>query len=135
MLLKDVPQDNNKTYRGYGTKAMYAVDESGKYTTGGSNGWEVEEVVLRDVLDDFAQEAQEARQKFEAGECSPVPYFMNKNYMDSASLAYGVGLPRWRVKRHFRPAVFKKLPEKLLQRYAVFFKTNVANFTTLKDEK
>ena len=63
MKTKEVPQDDIKTFKGFGTKAIYAVDENGRYTTTSTSGWEVEEVVLRDVVDDFARMAQEAKSR------------------------------------------------------------------------
>jgi hypothetical protein len=38
--------------------------------------------------------------------------------MDVALLAQATGLWRWRVRRHFRPEIFARLPRALLQRYA-----------------
>ena len=49
MKVKEVPQDDIKTFKGFGTKAIYAVDENGQYTRIPTSGWEMEEVVLRDV--------------------------------------------------------------------------------------
>ncbi len=61
MKIKEVPQDDIKTFKGFGTKAIYAVDENGQYTRIPTSGWEMEEVVLRDVVDDFAKLAEEAK--------------------------------------------------------------------------
>jgi hypothetical protein len=125
MKIKDVPQDDTKTFKGFGTKAMYAVDDTGQYTTTPTSGWEVEEVVLRDVVSDFARLAQEAKTRVLNGETSPIEYYMNKYYMDLPALARGMGLAKWRVKRHFNPNVFKKLNPKMLQNYADFFNIDV----------
>jgi hypothetical protein len=46
---------------------------------------------------------------------------MNKYFMDLPALAAGMGLAKWRVKRHFKPKVFNKLNNEMLQRYADFF--------------
>lgn len=126
MKIKEVPQDDNQTFRGYGTKALYAVDESGRYTRIPTNGWEVEEVVLRDVINDFAASAQEAKARAVRGETSPVEYFMKKYFMDLSTLATSMGLARWRVKRHFNPKVFSRLNHRLLERYAELFHIDVA---------
>ena len=134
MKIKEVPQDKNEVYEGYGTKAAYAVDEDGQYRIVRTSGWDVEEVVLRDVLHDFASNAAEAKKRFLEGEISPIEYFMNKNLMDLPALSYGVGIRKWRIRRHLQPNVFRRLGGKLLNRYAVFFKTTVENFSTLKEE-
>jgi len=43
---------------------------------------------------------------------------MYRARMDLALLSQATGLWRWRVRRHFRPATFRRLPRALLQRYA-----------------
>jgi hypothetical protein len=45
--------------------------------------------------------------------------------MDPLTLAQGMGLYRWQVKRHFKPAVFKKLDEGILAEYARIFGISV----------
>ena len=132
MKIKEVPQDDNATFKGYGTKAVYAVDENGQYTRISTSGWEVEEVVLRDVVNDFEKLAREAKTRVVKGETSPIEYFMNKYFMDVPALAASVGLARWRVKRHLNPRVFNKLNAKLLQRYADFFQVDIDTLKNLK---
>jgi hypothetical protein len=133
MKIKEVPQDDVKTFKGFGTKAMYALDENGRYTRTSTSGWAAEEVVLRDVVDDFAKLAQEAKTRVIRGETSPIEYYMNKYYMDLPALAKGMGLARWRVKRHFNPNVFNTLNHKMLQRYADFFNTDIDTLKNIKE--
>jgi hypothetical protein len=133
MKIKEVPQDDIRTFKGFGTKAIYAVDENGRYTKTPTSGWEAEEVVLRDVVDDFAKLAENAKTRFFKGETSPIEYYMNKNYMDLPALARGMGLARWRVKRHFNPDVFNKLNQKMLQRYADFFNMDIDMLKNIKE--
>jgi hypothetical protein len=133
MKIKEVPQDDIKTFRGYGTKTVYAVDENGQYTRVSTSGWDAEEVVLRDVVNDFEKAAQEAKARAMKGEASPIEYFMNKYFMDVPALAAGMGLARWRVKRHLNPGVFNKLSDKLLQRYADFFQVDIGTLKKFKE--
>ena len=133
MKVKEIPQDDIKTFRGFGTKALYAVDENGQYVRTSTSGWEVEEVVLRDVVDDFTKLAEEARARVISGETSPIEYYMNKYYMDLPALARGMGLARWRVRRHFNPDVFNKLNQKMLQRYADFFNMDIDTLKNIKE--
>ncbi len=133
MKIKEVPQDNIKTFKGFGTKAMYAVDENGQYATIPTSGWEVEEVVLRDVIDDFAKLAEEAKSRVIKGNTSPIEYYMNKYFMDLPALAAGMSLTKWRVKRHFNPKVFNKLNNEMLQRYAEFFNLDTADLKNFKE--
>jgi hypothetical protein len=132
MKIKEVPQDDNATFKGYGTKAVYAVDENGQYTRISTSGWEVEEVVLRDVVNDFEKLAREAKTRVVKGETSPIEYFMNKYFMGVPALAASMGLARWRVKRHLNPRVFNKLNGKLLQQYADFFQVDIDTLKKLK---
>ena len=133
MKIKEVPQDNIKTFKGFGTKAMYAVDENGQYATIPTSGWEVEEVVLRDVVDDFAKLAEEAKSRVIKGNTSPIEYYMNKYFMDLPALAAGMSLTKWRVKRHFNPKVFNKLNNDMLQKYADFFNLDVEELKNFKE--
>ena len=83
-----------------------------------SRGWEVEEIVTRQALDDLERRAQEARARALAGTTSPLEYHMYRARMDVALLSQTTGLWRWRIRRHFRPDVFAHLSPQLRQRYA-----------------
>ena len=50
---------------------------------------------------------------------------MNKKWMDPLTLAQAMGLYRWQVKRHLKPAVFKKLDDRTLAEYARLFGISV----------
>jgi hypothetical protein len=113
----DVPQEGNAVLEGH-RKAVYAVGADGKLRIVESRGWEVEEVVTRQAIEDLERRAEEARRRFRAGESSPLEYHMYRARMDVPLLAQVTGLWRWRIRRHFRPAVFARLPQRLRQRYA-----------------
>jgi hypothetical protein len=117
MRERDVPQEGNATLDGK-RKAVYAVGDDGRLHIVESRGWEVEETVTRQALEDLERRAQEARKRFLAGRSSPLEYHMYRSRMDVALLAQATGLWRWRVRRHFRPEVFARLPPRLRQRYA-----------------
>ena len=124
MKISEVPQDDVKTFQGE-RKALYAVDEQGRYAQTTTRGWEVEEIVLHQVINDFEEQAGNAAVRVRHRETSPIEYFMFKNWMDPLTLAQAMGLYRWQVKRHFKPAVFKKLKEKTLMEYARIFRVSV----------
>jgi hypothetical protein len=117
MREKDVPQEGNATLAGY-RKAVYAVAEDGKVRVVASRGWEVEEIVTRQAIDDLARLAGEARERCRAGLTSPLEYHMYNERMDLALLSQTTGIWRWRIRRHFRPEVFARLSGALRQRYA-----------------
>jgi hypothetical protein len=117
MRERDVPQEGNATLDGK-RKAVYAVGDDGRLRIVESRGWEVEEVVTRQALDELERHALEAKARAIAGRRSPLEYHMYRARMDVALLAQATGLWRWRVRRHFRPEVFSGLSASLLQRYA-----------------
>jgi len=133
MKIDDVPQDDNRTFKGYGTKAVYAVDEQGRYTKTATSGWAVEEVVLRDVLDDFDALAVDAKNRALRGEASPIEFFLYRRLMDLPSLARAMGLAKWRVRRHLKAKVFKRLNTALLQQYADLFRIDLTALTHFKE--
>ena len=55
------------------------------------------------------------------GKLSPIAYYMEKNIMDDKLLATYMRLPKWKVRRHLKPAGFKKMDEGTLRRYADTF--------------
>lgn len=117
MRERDVPQEGNATLGGH-RKAVYALADDGRVRLVASRGWEVEEIVTRQALADLERRAREARERALAGQASPLEYHMYRSRMDLALLAQATGLWRWRIRRHFRPEVFARLPETLRRRYA-----------------
>ncbi len=111
-----VPQQNISTYSG-NKKAMYAVTESGDYTVIASSGWKVEEEVTKQALEELERLAKKAYKLVLDGHYSPLYFHMYNKRMDITTLAQSCGLFKWRVKRHLRPHIFKKLSPKILARY------------------
>ena len=114
---RDVPQDGNATLGGR-RRAVYAVAEDGKLRIVPSSGWEAEEIVTRQAIEDLERRAEAARARVLAGETSPLEYHMYRARMDVALLSQCTGLWAWRVRRHFKPRVFERLSPRLRQRYA-----------------
>jgi hypothetical protein len=117
MLEREVPQEGNATLAGQ-RKAVYAVGVDGKLRLVASRGWEAEEIVTRQAVEDLERRAAEARGRALAGTASPLEYHMYRARMDLALLAQTTGLWRWRIRRHFRPDVFSRLSQRLRQRYS-----------------
>lgn len=113
----EVPQDHLSFY-GKERRALYAVDESGHYTTAESSGWQVEEVVNSLAVAEYERLAQEALARVRAGQAAPLEFHMYDRRLDVSSLAQATGLWQWRVRRHLRPDVFARLSPALLTRYA-----------------
>jgi hypothetical protein len=117
MRERDVPQEGNATLAG-NRKAVYAVADDGQVRLVASRGWEVEEIVTTQAVQDLERLAREAHQRARAGLTSPLEVHMYRSRMDLALLAQTTGLWRWRIRRHFRPQVFARLSPALRQRYA-----------------
>jgi hypothetical protein len=117
MRKEQVPQEGNATLAGH-RKAVYAVDDDGRLRIVPSRGWEVEEIVTRQAVEDLERRAADARRRALAGEVSPLEHHMYRARMDLALLSQTTGLWRWRIRRHFKPEVFARLPRPVLERYA-----------------
>lgn len=117
MREREVPQEVNRSLAGH-RKAVYAVADDGKLRLVPSQGWEVEEIVTRQAVEDLERHAEEARLRALAGTASPLEYHMYRARMDVALLSQATGIWRWRVRRHFRARVFARLPLALRRRYA-----------------
>lgn len=125
MLDHEVPQEGNATLGGH-RKAVYARGADGKLHIVQSAGWEVEEIVTRQAVEDLNRLAEDARSRVAAGLTSALEYHMHKARMDVPMLAQATGLWQWRIRRHFRPAVFAALSPALLARYAGVMGVSVA---------
>lgn len=113
----EVPQEGNCTLGGH-RKAVYARGDDGRIRLVASAGWEVEEIVTRQAVEDLDRLAADARQRVLAGRTSPLEYHMHRLRMDVPLLSQLTGLWQWRIRRHLRPEVFAGLKPALLARYA-----------------
>src|SRR5450631_2568430 len=110
----------------------YAVDESGKYTTALSNGWEVKSAALEVAWKDVEERITKARQKVKNKEASPILFFMELRVMDIPIVAAYTGFWKWQVKKHLRYTAFEKLSASRLARYAELFEVSVEELKTMK---
>lgn len=117
MNIEDVPQHAVRALEGQ-AKVLYARDADGTYRLVPSTGWEPEQIVLAQALEDLDAQARDAFARARRGETSPLEYHMLRQRLDLAALAQAVGMMRWRVRRHLRPGVFSRLPARLRERYA-----------------
>jgi hypothetical protein len=130
MKKEDVPQDLGAL--GKVTKEIcYATDDSGKYTTQLSNGWEIKATALDTAWNDVEERIAAAKQKVLNNQASPILFFMEKALMDVEILAGYTGFWQWQVKRHLRANVFKNMPENKLQKYAEVFNVSIADLKTM----
>ncbi|MEO8117227.1 MAG: hypothetical protein ABI653_06210 [Bacteroidota bacterium] len=130
MKKEDVPQDMGSL--GKITKEIcYATDASGKYVTALSEGWSVKNKALDTAWESIEIRMNAARQKVENKEASPLLFFMERGLMDIKILSGYSGFYSWQIKRHLKPAVFEKLSEKKLARYAAVFNVCVEDLKNM----
>lgn len=130
MKKEEIPQDDgalNKLTK----EVVYAVDDSGNYTTELSTGWEVKAEALDLAWNEIDQRIANAKQKVLNGEASPLLYFMELRLMDPGIVSAYTGFWKWTIKRHMKPSVFKKLPENTLKKYAEAFNVTVKELKTM----
>jgi hypothetical protein len=130
MKKENIPQDRSALAK-LTKELSYAVDETGKYVTGLSNGWEVKAEALDIAWDDIKHRIADAKAKVDRGEASPILFFMELRLMDFGILAGYTGFWKWQIKRHMKPAVFEKLSDKKLQKYAEAFNVSLAELKTM----
>jgi hypothetical protein len=131
MKKEEIPQDGGALTK-LTKEVVYAVDNSGNYTTELSTGWEVKATALDVAWKDIEQRIENARQKVLNNEASPVLFFMELRLMDIGIVAAYTGFWKWTVKQHLKPAIFKKLSEQKLKKYAEAFNISVEELKTMK---
>lgn len=131
MKKEEIPQDLGALGKITG-EIVYAVDESGKYSTVLSNGWEVKTAALDVAWKDVEQRINEAKTKVDRREASPILFFMELRVMDISIVAAYTGFWKWQVKRHLKYSVFEKLSEARLKKYAELFEVSVKELKTMQ---
>ncbi|MGH8320420.1 MAG: hypothetical protein ACRESI_00550 [Gammaproteobacteria bacterium] len=133
MKQDEVPQQNAKAFMGH-SKVLYALDDAGHYTPTPCSGWEAEEIVLDQAIAEYQQHATDAWQRARQGHASALEYHMYRQRMDLVLLAQSTGYFKWRVRRHLKTGVFRKLSEKCRQRYAEALGLTAAQLDTLPEQ-
>ena len=132
MKIKDIPQDKADSLAGE-SKVIYAESEAGRIESSETSGWEVEEIVLGQALDEIKRLTRDAYARAVQGKTSPLEFHMYRQRMDLAMLAQAVGRFQWQVKRDFSPQRFSRLSTEKLARYADVLGVDIATLTRLPD--
>ena len=132
MKKEEVPQDKSNIESVNMRELCYATDKDGNYTTALSSGWEPKTVALNNSMDVIRERTEAARLKVMAGQISPIAYFMEKSKMDRGILSGYTGMWQWRIKRHFKPRIFSRLSNKVLEKYAYAFQISVNELKNFK---
>ena len=110
----------NQAYGQY-KELFYSYDTDGNFAKRVGFHGESDRVTLQQAWDLFNDRIEEARQKVKAGLASPILYYMEKTLVTPMDLSMHTGIMVWKVKRHLKPGVFKRLNEKTLKKYAEVF--------------
>jgi len=130
MKVSEVPQERG-IMPGDIHEICYAVDESGRYVLTESAGWEPKNITNGQAWKLVQAEAAEALESVHAGRRSPLAFHMAVNQMTVGLLSKYVRLNRWRVRRHLKPKVFKRLPAAVLERYAEVLEISLDQLLTV----
>lgn len=132
MKKEEVPQHGGLTA---GCREVnYAVDADGNYSLELSVGWEAKNTTLRQAWETIVEQLHLVLDEINAGHKSPLAYHMVKNQMDVPLLAQYSGFARWRVKRHLKPQVFKRLGPSVLAAYADLFRISVVQLQQVPEQ-
>ena len=116
MEIKDIPQDDSESYHGH-LKVIYGT-RNGRYEAATSSGWQDEAYATEMAVAELDEQTRAAREAVARGEYSPLYYHMFRFRHDETGLAMAAGVWKWQLRRHLRPEIFAKLPDKTLQKYA-----------------
>jgi hypothetical protein len=130
MKKEDIPQDDS-ALNNFTKEVVYAVDKTGNYTTELSKGWEIKSTALDAAWKDIEERIATAKTKVLNKEASPILFFMELRLMDLTILAAYTGFFKWTVKRHLKPAIFNKLNQTQLEKYAEAFSISVQELKTM----
>ena len=132
MKKSDLSQDKS-TLTKMTRELCYVKNEDGKYETDLSTGWEAKSVALENAWDEIERRKAETLQEVKDGKVSPIAYFMEVQLMDFTVLAGYTGFYKWQIKRHIKPAIFKKLSMSKLSKYAEAFEIEVSELTNINN--
>lgn len=132
MKKDEVPQDKSNLESANFKELCYAVDENGEYVTAHSTGWNPKTIALDNAIKEIEERINDAKKRVLTNKTSPIEYYMELHKMDVSVLASYVGIWKWRVKKHFKPATFNKLSSRTLQKYADVFDITVEELKNIQ---
>lgn len=120
MKISEVPQERGIMPEDL-HEVCYAVDEGGNYVLAPSAGWDPKNVANHQAWEIVQAQVVDVLGDIHAGRLSPLAFHMAINQMNIRLLSKYVRMNRWRVKRHLKPDVFKRLKSDRLKQYAEVF--------------
>ena len=136
MTTKDAKQKQLITRETEWKRVVWTIcgtDDQGKYKTTVER-YDDHLIMSVPFADAFQEKAEEVKQRILRDESSPIEYFMYKRLLEPKFLAQAMGMTVWRLKRHFKPNVFKKLDQNKLQKYAKIFNVKVDDLINFEED-
>ncbi|MEI6124540.1 MAG: hypothetical protein WCQ95_13020 [Bacteroidota bacterium] len=113
----------------------YNMDENGNYSHGLLANWGGKELTNTQSWEIVKERIRDAKEKVLREEISPIAYYMEKCLTDVSTLSKYIGISKWRLKRHLKPKIFKKMNPKMLQHYADFFYVTIEELKDIELNK
>jgi hypothetical protein len=128
-MIAEIKKLNNK-------EVFYFYDGDGQFNTKIISHGEVgaNNVFMQQMWDNFHERLLIAREEVISGKRSPLCYHMERTRMDVLTLAVYIGYMPGKVKRHFRPGVYKKLSPEVKARYAEIFDIDITELDNINFE-
>lgn len=124
---KEAPAEE-KLYT-YNRELFYYFDKEKGFTRAVDYQNNSNQVIIKQGWDAAEQRLSDIREKVKAGILSPIAFYMEKRLLEVPMLAAYMEIGAWRVKRHLKPKVFKKLSQATLSKYADIFEISVEMLT------
>jgi len=122
---KDKATNDSELIYKYNRELFYHFDREKGFTQKVDYQNPNNQVIIKQSWDAAEQRLEEVRLMVVAGKASPIAYYMEKILMEVPMLAAYMEIPKWRVRRHLKSRVFKKLKPDLLAKYAAIFEITV----------
>lgn len=121
--------DDKELFYTYNREVFYHFDKDKGFTHDVDYQNPNNQVIIKQSWDVAEQRLEAVKQLVIIGKASPVAYFMEKILMEVPMLAAYMELPKWRVRRHLKSKVFKRLKADILAKYAAVFDITVEELT------
>ena len=104
-------------------RVIYSMHSMRPVNTLQSKAWagSPKNIVMLNAWEYENNKISEAQKLVKEGKMSPIYYHMKRCLMDKKLLASYTGFSRFRITRHFKPNIFKRLSDKKLDKYIYAF--------------
>jgi hypothetical protein len=124
MKKEDLPQDPS-SLKYFTREVHYVKNAEGEYEQALSTGWDVKAEALDGAWEEVERRMEAAAKSFQEGKASPILYYMEKNVMDTPTLAGYARMWSFSVRRHLKLKSFRRLNDKKLGKYAKAFRITI----------